>query len=650
MKHQTLQSAIVSLGLALIIACLAHQSVKATDTWTRVNSKHFTLIGNASEKDIRQVATRLEQFRDVFTRLLSRAKFDSAVPTTVIVFKSMSSYKPFNPKGYAGYFQKGTDVNYITLAADERESAFAVIYHEYVHIMLDNTTGNLPAWFNEGLAEYYSTFLIEDDIKVHVGELIPDHLQTLRGAKLYPLRALFAINHDSPEFDEGKKRGMFYAESWALVHYLMLGSNGQRVDQLGKYLDLIAANTSIEEAFKLAFQTEMESLEKELRRYVESETFHVQFATFRKKLEFDKEFKSSPVSEAEAEGYLGDLLVHTHNLAAAEARLQHAVALDAQVSMAQASLGMLRIRQGRFSEAKTMLGQAVADRSSNYLTHYYYAYALCQEGVGGLGDVTSYPPETVKIVRAELKRAIELNPDYTESHYLLAFVNMVAGDQLDDAAESLRTAIKLSPGRQDLVMQLGQLYFRQDKFDQAIQTLQPLRNSQDSSLQKQADILIRSIELLQKKAADGNASRASEGQVQPAVTPRGTTASAENNDKSKTPRSESDDLLEMLRSLKAGEHRLQGTFLRLDCDNRGIAYFIVQASNGVHKIRATVLDRVLFRTFVASPQEMTCGIRKNPENVVLTYRPSTDSKDALSKIDGEAVAVELMPADFRLKQ
>ena len=59
MKCQTLRSAIVSLALALMIVCLFSQSVGATDTWTRVNSKHFTLIGNASEKEIRQVATRL---------------------------------------------------------------------------------------------------------------------------------------------------------------------------------------------------------------------------------------------------------------------------------------------------------------------------------------------------------------------------------------------------------------------------------------------------------------------------------------------------------------------------------------------------------------------------------------------------------------
>jgi hypothetical protein len=56
-------------------------------------------------------------------------------------------------------------VNYITLTSEAR-TPLALIYHEYVHFMLVNTAGNVPAWFNEGLAEYYSTFLIEDDRKV----------------------------------------------------------------------------------------------------------------------------------------------------------------------------------------------------------------------------------------------------------------------------------------------------------------------------------------------------------------------------------------------------------------------------------------------------------------------------------------------------
>jgi hypothetical protein len=231
------------------------------------------LIGNAGEKEMRQVATRLEQFRDVFTRLFSGAKFDTPVPTTVIVFKSMGAYKPFNPGNNAGYFQPGEDVNYITLTTDATQNPFSVIYHEYVHLLVENTTGNMPAWFNEGLAEYYSTFSIEEDRKVHLGELIPYHLETLREGKLYPLRSLFAVDHYSPEYNEGSKRGIFYAESWALVHYLILGNGGQRLPQLGKFIELLNANVAVDEAARQAFQTDLDTLQKEFKKYIEGHTF-----------------------------------------------------------------------------------------------------------------------------------------------------------------------------------------------------------------------------------------------------------------------------------------------------------------------------------------------------------------------------------------
>ena len=110
-----------------------------------MRSPNFNLVGNASEKDVRQVATRLEQFRDVFTRLFPTAQFNSPVPTTVLVFKSTSSYKPFMLPGTAGYFQKGEDVNYITMTTElGAQDPFSVIYHEYVHLLLDNNSGNVP--------------------------------------------------------------------------------------------------------------------------------------------------------------------------------------------------------------------------------------------------------------------------------------------------------------------------------------------------------------------------------------------------------------------------------------------------------------------------------------------------------------------------
>src|SRR6267378_14150 len=145
----------LAILFVLAIVC-QNSSVFAKDTWTSIRSKNFSLIGNVSEKDLRQVGVRLEQFREVFARLFTKANFSSPVPTTVIVFKSDSSYRPFKViPNTAGYFQPGHDVNYITLTTEVRgeQNPFNVIFHEYTHLLISNTSGNVPTWFNEGLAE-----------------------------------------------------------------------------------------------------------------------------------------------------------------------------------------------------------------------------------------------------------------------------------------------------------------------------------------------------------------------------------------------------------------------------------------------------------------------------------------------------------------
>ena len=647
----------ITAGILLGLATLS--TVQAKDNWTIVRSKNFTLIGNASEKDIRQVATRLEQFRDVFTRLLSAAKFNSPVPTTVIVFKNMSSYKPFNLGNNAGYFQKGEDVNYITLTTElSAQNPYSVIYHEYVHLLVDNTSGNVPAWFNEGLAEYYSSFDIEEDRKAHLGELIPYHLETLRQEKLLPLRTLFAVDHDSPYYNESGKRGVFYAESWALVHYLILGNNGQRVPQLGKFLQLIKADLAIDEAFKQAFQMEVETLEKELKKYIEGHTFKMQIATFEHKLEFESELKTAPLTEAEAEGYLGDLLLHTNRLQDAEARLQKALTLDPKLTRAQASLGILRARQGDFAEAKKDLQEAVKGDSNNYLVHYYYAYALSREGMDTNSFVRSYPPDVTATMRAELKRAIELSPTFPGSYSLLAFVNLISGEQLDDSINLLKHALALAPGRQDLDLMLAQIYLRQEKFDLARQALEPLTGGKNRQIQSQAKTLLESIKRYEEQVArykSGATNTGAEiGREGPPVPGRRGETSTATDPKEDSPRpemSESDYLQQALRPVEAGEERIQGLFLRLECDNsKGIGYFIVQAGDRTYKIRATSLGRVQLTAYTPVRGEMTCGPRKTQENVVLTFRPTKDPKDLKAKIEGDAVAVELVPKDFQLKK
>ncbi|MEP6788993.1 MAG: hypothetical protein ABJB40_11220, partial [Acidobacteriota bacterium] len=130
---------LVLLTFSFIFA--ANREVAAKDEWVQVKSKNFFLIGNAPEKDIRKVATRLEQFRETFRLLFTHTNLTSPIATNVVVFKSDSYYKNFKPKRsdgkidtfVAGYFQPGEDVNYITLSIEgEDAETYSTIFHEYV--------------------------------------------------------------------------------------------------------------------------------------------------------------------------------------------------------------------------------------------------------------------------------------------------------------------------------------------------------------------------------------------------------------------------------------------------------------------------------------------------------------------------------------
>ena len=79
--------------LAVCFLLAAYRPVSAKDEWIQVKSTNFFLIGNASEKDIRKVATRLEQFRETFRQVFGKTNLTSPITTNVVVFKSDSSYK-----------------------------------------------------------------------------------------------------------------------------------------------------------------------------------------------------------------------------------------------------------------------------------------------------------------------------------------------------------------------------------------------------------------------------------------------------------------------------------------------------------------------------------------------------------------------------
>ena len=663
-----------ALAAACCLLLASAHAAPAKDNWVSLRSRNFYLVGNASEKEVRRVATRLEQFRHVFTRLFPAAQFNSAVPTTVVVFKSDGSYKPFKPvvegriSEVAGYFQAGEAMNYITLTTEARaEDPFATIYHEYVHLLVDNSYGsrNVPPWFNEGLAEYYSTFAVDDDRKVYLGNLIESHIYTLRQQQLIPFKTFFEVDYYSLHRNKREAKGIFYAQAWALMHYLILGNNGQRLPQMGRFLALVTGNTPVEKAFAEAFQTDFAGMEKELKKYVEARTFRTQIATFDQKLALDSEFQSAPLSEAEAEAVLGDLLLHTDRAEDAAARLQQAVKLDPKLAAAHASLGMARAKQKRFDEAKRHLRDALAAGSDNHLAHYYYARVLTEEGMDENGMAMGYAEDAAREMRAALSRAAKLKPDFPDTYRLLAWVNLVTGEQLAEGVDYAKKALALSPGNEQYAFILAQLYLRQEDYAAARREAESIaKQGGDPQMRANAQSLLRSIDTMQQQEAryrqaresaqreDGGEARGGDGKprLRRLDSERAATAERDNAGKSEeqlVAEAMSEAINGALRPAEAGETRVQGVLVRIECSQKGIV-FHVKVGGRVLKLHTESFNNLHIMAYTREAGgQITCGERKPESPVVVAYRPAADAK---SKTDGSLAAVEFVPADFQLKQ
>jgi tetratricopeptide (TPR) repeat protein len=658
-----------AFGLLLLILTSANAAIAAANTepaaaaagkdeWLAVRSKNFYLIGNASDKEIRKVATRLEQFREVFRQILSKVNFNSPVPTTVIVFKDDKAYNPYKPvsangkvnKNVAGYFLGGDDVNYITLAAqDDMSEVYGTIFHEYTHFLVNNNIGKskVPPWFNEGLAEYYQTFKIEDDQKATLGGLQQGHLYTLSQSRLIPFDVFFNIDNYSLHRQGDHGTNIFYAQSWALMHYLLHGNGGARSKQMYKFLDLVMNGRQAREAFAEAFQTDYATMEKELRKYIEQNRYIVTSVMFKNKLTFDTEIQTSPLTEADAQAYLGDLLYHSNRLGEAEAHLQQALSLNPNLSAAQTSLGLVKMRQKNFAEARKYLEKALQSDSNNYLAHYSYAFILTREAMNGGDFATSFEPESADKMRQALKKAIALNPGFAESYDLFGFVSVVRNENLDEALQYMKKALQIAPGKQEYMIRAAELLMRKKEFaDAKLIAQRVLETADDNELKGYAQSVLSRISSYERQLEEiKKYNKYSEGvqSIEAAANVPEKPMSEEEIAK-KRAEMELQSLNEILRKPKEDETRVLGYLTKIECTAKGMTY-TVKVDGQLMKFTSKSFDTVemIMVNITLADGQVGCGALKKETFALVTYRQGKDPK-----IASEAVAFEFVPETFKL--
>ena len=432
-----------------------HSNIQAKSNWFSVKSKNFTLIGDAGEKDIRKVGVKLEQFRETVKLLFPKANLERQIPTLVFVFDSDESFKPFKPRYngkiqdlVAGYFVEGRDSVYIALSKEERGiDPYQIIFHEYHHFILDNNFDNPPLWLNEGLAEVYSMFKMnEDGDKFRLGAPIGRHVGTLRERSMLPLKTLFSVNHNSKEYNEAGKVGMFYAESWVFVHYLMFGEQGKRREQFSNFISRLNSGISVEENFRQSFQTDFNGMEKELMTYVSKFTFPGIEYGLKKELSFDQEMQARQMSEAETELQLGKLLLQLRQEKDAEKHLLKSTALDANYAPAHTWLGYLRMRQQNYDDAEKLLVKAIALNPKDPTT-----YSLA-------GDLNAIRGKKEDAIRA-YENAVAADPNAARNYVSLGSFHAATGNDAE-AARAFNQALRLAPREPGYFLSSSHIFLR----------------------------------------------------------------------------------------------------------------------------------------------------------------------------------------------
>ena len=553
--------------LPLLLCILALAPSARGEDWVRVRSAHFEVLSDAAPERARGVAVALERFRRVMAAVLGRGPGRVDPPTVVVAFRDQDSFAPFRPvyrgrsQEVEGYFQAGSDRDYIavSLGSDPRDAG-ETLFHEYAHVLLNRTLSAQPLWLAEGLAEVFSRWSAGDG-EALVGRPAADHLRRLQREKPLPISRLVQLDYTSPLYNEGDERGIFYAQSWALAHWALLGRGATGPADLESFLSAIAAGVEPARAFASAFGASVETAETLLAAYVAAPLPVGRFPVV--DVDADITVESAAPPRAEVEFRLGDLLLHGGRLPEAQRHLERAIESDPRFGPAHSALAHAAVRRGRWDEARREVGLALAADPTDAVALFHYAELLVRE-TSARGEVLS--PEREAEAVAALERALTLDPQLADACELLA---RLRPQPYDVRIAQVSAALARDPSRADLGLTLASLYARKNDFAAARATL------------RRTGALARD---------DVN-------------------------------RFLSQHLLARLETFTAGTAEVKGTLLALDCRPHGVLRFVVAGGGGPLRLEAPSATGVFLygRDGGQLERTFTCGAQGEP--VTARYRP-----------------------------
>jgi tetratricopeptide (TPR) repeat protein len=424
----------------------------------------------------------LERFRSALGQVHPELRRWTSGRTRVYGFRDRASLEPFLPGSapgesrVTGYFRSGSAENVIVLNLEGGIPAFErVLFHEYVHLVLSLSARRLPLWLEEGLSEYYAgTRLGEREAEVGVPD--PRHRALLQQVPLLSFEELVSAQ------DAGQTASLFYARSWALVHYLLAEAQTGRI-RLGRYLSRYEEGADPRSTFRDAFGSDPGTMEEPVKAHVA----RLRSGGSKVALTGSTEgaARSRQLSTAQVQEGFGFLFLATSRRNDARVCLEEAVLLDPDLGAAWEALGLLEWEEGRLEPAARHLEKAIDRGAASASGLYRYADVLLADY---RGRADSIPAPVARKAASALRASLRQVPSARAPAELLVFLYIVRGERLNEAQALLETALAIAPSDPSLLFLQGQLLAKRSDYGKARENLlRVMETSADPRLREEAE-------------------------------------------------------------------------------------------------------------------------------------------------------------------
>lgn len=437
--------------LRLVCLLLLYSSALAfafDKPWIEIRSPHFRVLTDGSEKDARRVAKEFEQMHNVFEYNMRGFRLDTGAPLLVFAAKDQDSAAALSPvfqsrKGantLVGLYNEGWEKQFAIIRLSQAEAGFVnggqnsfnVIYHEYVHSILHMNTRWLPVWMDEGLAEFFGSTLFDGD-KVELG-FPSTRLRRVESQSLIPIDVMLKVDARSPYYHDETLAPMFYAESWAMVHYMEFGDGMENGKKVGDFYSLLDQGMPQEKAFVQVFG-EPKKFYDGLRFYLSSPTLRSTIIKDLPRVD-DSQFASRTLSPAESSAEIAGYHIWTRNSNAARPLLEQALKDDPKLAVAHENMAFLDFNSGDDADALKEFSQALELDPKRYLSLYYKTML----------QSSARPTPDEDAIYSGMLGTIGLNPNFAPAYVQLALHHFRIGN-LKNAQLMAQKAAEIAPSR-----------------------------------------------------------------------------------------------------------------------------------------------------------------------------------------------------------